>query len=204
MKSPFTYIVAGTILLTTFIVISIYQKLIIPSFKKNNLELTLELEKVNNLIGDKDYLLSNMISDNFLTQKTNFLLEDEKGSINSFSEIVSDKPHLVLVISKINCNVCVESELEIIHEYITKKQIKNVLLISDYENKRHLYVFKRINQIHTPIYRILDTFKFESANEAAPFYFYYDGQQIKNIFIPNKTTPELTISYLKEYMRNVE
>ena len=71
-------------------------------------------------------------------------------------------------------------------------------MLADYRNQRSLILFKRANNLRTPVYNLNGAklgLKVEDYN--LPFYGLIDSSgKIVNLFIPDKSRPELSQHYL--------
>ena len=105
---------------------------------------------------------------------------------------------LIFKYTKLGCNVCTESQLTHIHEFIMKHGKYSVVLFSDYEESRSIKVFKTKNDIKLKIYRFpyLNSFFSELS---VPIYFIIDKSFNASMFcLTNKNFPEDTDNYFSK------
>jgi hypothetical protein len=106
----------------------------------------------------------------------------------------------------VNCNACVDSSLIKIKAFSEKLRDSNVIILASYQTARDLYVWKRINKITNPVFRISYkslAIKTENLNE--PFFFVlnkYD-RTVQNLFIPAKEYMHTTDEYLQSMLTKI-
>ncbi|MDP3446417.1 MAG: hypothetical protein Q8T08_26465, partial [Ignavibacteria bacterium] len=114
--------------------------------------------------------------------------------------VVGGKPKLVFRYSELNCNICVDSQMDFIKEFLNKYGYDNFIMISSYKYKKNILLFKMLNNINNEIYNVevLDS-SLDRLN--IPYYFILDEicQPIMFHF-PDKIFPEDT----KEYFKSIE
>jgi len=123
----------------------------------------------------------------------NILCEIEGESKISLSELVKEKPKLVFRYSNINCKTCFEAQLELINKLFENSE--DVIILCSYNISRDFLVFKKMNKIKVPIYRIpKEDMEWEINN---PFYFLLNkSMSISNIYIPDKKYQQMSLQYL--------
>jgi len=125
-------------------------------------------------------------------------LIDENNKRCRINEISGANTTLIFRFSEINCTSCVETQFRLIRKYISKYGKNNIIIVASYSNIRNLTIFKRINEISIPIYRIEQNQlcqKVESLN--VPYYFLLEDEvEMRMIHIPSKEIPSLTLNYL--------
>ena len=114
------------------------------------------------------------------------------------SQLVSKSPILIYRYADINCNTCYEAQIEIIQKEF-KDEYEKVAILCSYQEERHFSIFKKMNHIEAPIYRIdYDAFTWAVQDYENPYYFVlYPDMSISNVFMPDRTLPKLTQIYLK-------
>jgi hypothetical protein len=128
----------------------------------------------------------------------NQTLQNEQGDTVHFYDLVGGKPKLVFRYSELNCNVCVDSQIDFIKEFVNRYGYDNLIMISNYKYKRNLSLFKILNNINNEIYNmnVLDS-SLDVLN--IPYYFILDEQPTMFHF-PEKFFPEDT----KEYFKSID
>jgi hypothetical protein len=116
-------------------------------------------------------------------------------------DLASKGSVLVFKYSELNCNPCYEAELATLHEVFEEENDKVVILCS-YREKKHFTIFKRVNKIKLPIYRIpQDAFSWELEDYGVPYYFIlHPDMSISDIYTPENIFPELN----REYVENAK
>ncbi len=136
-------------------------------------------------------------------------LEDEPVSpfiqvINSTLDTVNmhdlfDAPTLALFYPSKSCKPCAESIISQLNEAIKKYKLENVVLITDFDEIRELFVFCRLNKIKFPAYKIVgDQEDIRSLINYIPYYVILDNNLIKNsTFVAPNDKPDVTEKYLE-------
>jgi hypothetical protein len=123
--------------------------------------------------------------------------QDDSSEYKLF-DLASKESILVYKYSELNCNACFEAELATLHEVFEAENDKVVILCS-YWKKKHFTIFKKVNNIKLPIFRIpQDAFSWELEDYGVPYYFvlHPDGR-ISDIYVPEKIFPELNRQYVE-------
>ncbi|NQU81976.1 MAG: hypothetical protein HQ543_10690 [Bacteroidetes bacterium] len=122
-------------------------------------------------------------------------VEDEKGNKISIAELLNNNIKVIFRYSELNCSLCIEEEIQILHKYINNIGIENILFFSTYHSTRDLFLFKRINKLQNfKIYNL----KEEQLNIPVdrlniPYVLLVDSSgNIVMINIPEKTKPEFS------------
>lgn len=118
------------------------------------------------------------------------------------SEIVGNNSVLVYRYSDINCNTCIEAEIEVLQN-IFKVNFKSILILCSYNIDRDFYMFKKINKIKFPIYKIeYNSFDWLPEKDKNPYCFIlHPDLKISNIYIPDKSFPIMNEMYLNAVKR---
>jgi hypothetical protein len=115
-------------------------------------------------------------------------------TINLFS-IIGNSPILVLRFSEISCNVCIDSQIDLVNSFLNRDESVRFMLIASYSNPEHMIRFKRLNNIDYEIYNFGGSLTGFNENDV-PFYFIIDKDHVvKDSFIPVREVPSLTESY---------
>lgn len=150
--------------------------------------------------NNKDFTLSVLKEDMKICLQNEGLVLDPNIPINengdvehALSDIVKDKT-LIIRLSQFNCQVCIET----IKPMLEKINVKNVVFLVTYTNKRFLkelkkgidqenWRFFKVNSLNIPI---------ESLN--VPYFFVLDEKLSLNyVFIPHKEMLEMIEKYLE-------
>lgn len=134
-----------------------------------------------------------------LPEKT--IVYTESGDSTTLDKIKQNKKSLILRYSYLSCQPCVDNIIANIKQFVEENDTLEVLLLSNYQCKKDLRNFKRINTIFTEVYNIkhLDI---SLEKENVPYMFIIDeNMNIFNFFIPRKEIPELTKQYLQRVKR---
>ncbi|QQT55322.1 hypothetical protein I6I98_08730 [Sphingobacterium multivorum] len=110
---------------------------------------------------------------------------------------------LVFRFSNYDCDLCIKKTLPILINYI-KKNPENIKIIVDGMTERNFRIkFKDIQDSFTKNNSVLflkeQNFNFPLENKNIPFFFLLDNieRKISRVFIPSKSYPQQTITYLK-------
>jgi hypothetical protein len=184
--------ISSIILATIFMLILLYQLAYIRalSFKYTNLK--------DRNSSNEHYLslLENMINNSILLENGSLagskIFDEDEKEVNK-DLLFKESPVLVLRFSKLNCSDCVLKYINTIKEVIRKDSIKTIM-ISDYNSRRDLGLFKRMNGIKNHIYNC-DLFIL--GEEQTPYFCIINEKgKVCNVFFPNDNFPKLTVNYL--------
>jgi hypothetical protein len=142
-------------------------------------------------------LLSTNYSENY-SLNPNLLLKSESGDMIKLGNLINKENMLVVYHSQLNCDACVEFQINMVKEYLDKIGKYNILFITAYSNLRNLLLFNKIYSMGCPIYAIEDnTLQIPIEEENEPFFFEIDKNMRTNqVFIPRREIPDLTKKYL--------
>ena len=127
-------------------------------------------------------------------------LQNELGNVVLLSNLVGEKPKLVFRYSQLNCNICVDSQMDFVKKFANKYGYDKLIMVSNYKFKKNIFQFKTLNNINNEIYNIevLDS-ALDILN--IPYYFILDKDCHPTKFhFPEKIFPENT----KEYFKSIE
>lgn len=126
------------------------------------------------------------------------VINSKLDTIN-LQNIFSSSPTLVLFYPSKSCKPCAEKIISLLNDGIKKYDLKNVIIITDFEEIRDLAVFSRMNKIKFPVYKIIgDIEDIKSLIKFTPYYAITDNYLIKNsIFIAPNDKPDVTKKYLE-------
>ena len=119
--------------------------------------------------------------------------ESESGDVSSLAALVSGKPLLFLRYSQLNCNLCVDHSLNYLKTIADSIGSDNIVILASYNTMRELALFKRVNQIRFPVYRIEDNSLGIPADKYSfPFLFITNKSlTATHLHIPDKDVPQL-------------
>jgi hypothetical protein len=118
------------------------------------------------------------------------------------SGLVREKPLLIYRYADVNCNTCYEAELEALQrEFAGHPDLAGILC--SYAVDQEFVVFKKINKIKLPLYRIpSDAFTWDVEHYGNPYYFVlHTDMKISHVYVPNKIYPEFNRQYLEGVKR---
>jgi len=130
------------------------------------------------------------------------ICKENKTDEVKLSALVEKKPLLLYRYADINCNTCYEAELKALQEEFSESP-NLVSVICSYRVDQEFIVFKKINKIRVPLFRIdPDAFSWDVENYLNPYYFVlHPDMKISHIYVPNKVFPELNKQYLEGVKR---
>lgn len=106
---------------------------------------------------------------------------------------------LVLRYSELNCNTCIDEQINNLNKISQNLGIENIILLTSYEHYTYMQKFKKVNKIKFAIYKIQDELEKDLEDIGLPYYFVLNNSnfRINNTYIGMKEIPELTTTYLK-------
>lgn len=136
------------------------------------------------------------------------LLNKEMCLFNMFGEKINlyevvNGNKLILKFSELNCNTCVDEQIEYINEYADLIGVSNVLIFvtcNDYSLVRKL---KKMNNLKFELFNLGDSLSNVIRDIGFPYFFVIDeSMRINSIFIPEKNNKKLTFTYLDSVLKN--
>lgn len=125
-------------------------------------------------------------------------LINSEGDTTLLYTLLNKSPMLILRFSEISCNVCIDSQIDLVKKFVSMTDQSKFALIVTYENAEHMNRFKRLNDIDYEIFNFSGSLTGSQESEF-PFYFILDqGYFIKDTFIPIKELPGLTENYFNQ------
>jgi len=120
-------------------------------------------------------------------------IESESGEVFCLAELTSGKPLLFLRYSHLNCNLCVDHSLNYLKSIGDSIGPENVVILASYNTMRELALFKRVNQIRFPVYRIADNSLGIPAEKYSFPYIFMTNKSltVTHFHIPDKDVPQL-------------
>jgi hypothetical protein len=143
---------------------------------------------------EKEVILYNgtRLSDNLT------VIDDNKNSValTNILGIKNNSTKLVIRISALSCDICLEHELKLIKDYIPNIGTENIILFASNYNIRGAKILASSIPFDLKIYQIEKTgIPFEMENNNL-FIFIMDKELIvKDFFIPEKTLPDISKNY---------
>ena len=194
MKYIYIIIIAGLMSCLVYFVLINKEYQICTSKMITNTLNALEIEKNRGLLKDSFLNLELKYNDTKISEK--LILTDEKGTEYKIKEKLNTKK-IVFRYSELQCNVCVEKQIESLKKYKDKIGIDNILILADYSNYRNLILFKRMNSLDIPVYNLSKKLSLELEKKDLPYFFILDNSLIaKDYFIPIKEIKNYTDNYL--------
>ena len=136
----------------------------------------------------------------YLLREEQFELLGNEGSVLYWIPIRL----FIIRYSELNCNVCIDSLFSCIDNHLNKKEKQQIHILASYHNRNDLLIFKRINNLSYPIYRI-DSLGISLENLNEPFIFVLNKDySISHLFIPHKERPQDTRRYLNIVLSYIE
>jgi hypothetical protein len=115
----------------------------------------------------------------------------------TLQQLVGTMPKLVFRYSELNCMSCVDHLIPKIKKIAQVIGKKNIIIAATYHSIRDLYLFKRLNGVKMPVYKLPTSgFGLPIGKVNLPFLFVIDPQfQTKLLFVPDKTLPVMSQQY---------
>ena len=203
VKRIITSIGIGNEFKSILIVILIFVILFLCFYFPNKIA-QLEYDNYSELVGDiqvkGDFYKSNMNLNYQMTglSAPDVLCEERKNETKLLSELVKFKPLLIYRFTELHCNTCYETEIEALQAAFPDTS-NLVSIICSYHIERDFIIFKKMNEIKIPLYRIeMDTLKWPAEKYSNPYYFVlHPDMKISHVYIPNKIYPEVNRQYLE-------
>jgi hypothetical protein len=125
-----------------------------------------------------------------------------KNDTMLISKIMKTKPLLVFKYANSNCHSCYETYLNELKK-IFEDFSSDVAVLCSYQTERDLLIFKQMNKITYPMYRIpTDAFNWKAEDYNNPYYFVlHPDMKISHIYIPDKAFPDMNRAYLESVKR---
>lgn len=122
-------------------------------------------------------------------------LIDEKGDTVLLKDVIQDN-NLVYKYSQTQCEACTDQQMMLIKQNLDLTYYK-LILLTDYHSIRDIKVFKAAKKIDCPIYLIRESLPLNCENLGMPYYFSVNKNDfsVKNVFIPEKEHPEISVSF---------
>lgn len=167
-----------------------------------NLE-TLGEEQIYKILQNKDFIYLNALaSDGNLFYPVVENAQERKVLYN----LIETTPKLIFYYSELNCNSCVEIIVKEVENYRDSIGSENIIYLANYRRARDMLIFKRINQIKSSIFNVVET-SMPAGKVHMPFLFIIDKEKrVRSLFVPSKENTKNIKLYLsiikKKYFGN--
>lgn len=134
----------------------------------------------------------------------NYLLSDSIKRV--FNEKLSKNSLLAVRLSPLSCSMCVDSTLNMVVKFIENNKLSNrIVILTSYTNPRDLILFYRLHQIEYNVFNIEENeITLPVEHLKVPYMFIIDKDFVAhNTFIPEKSFPNITDTYLNEVIRPI-
>lgn len=172
---------------------------------RNTIKLSVDLLKNSNSKQLNDSLQNRFILNNLVQNLENsgalldnITIEDFNNKTYQLKELINERSKLIFMFSELNCQTCIDMQLPNIEQLSKDIGAENIILLASYSNKRDLFQFARINRIKLEIYNFdKNDIQIPIIDSNVPFFFIINSNLTSNcFFIPEKSLPKHTISYL--------
>jgi len=128
----------------------------------------------------------------------NIEVKIESGTSIRYADLVSTGPKLILRYSELHCDMCIDHSLEYLKRIAASIGKENILILASYKSQRDLSIFKRINKLDFPVYKIAKSgLKIPIEQYSIPYVFIADKTlHVKNLHILNKDIEEMSEIFL--------
>jgi hypothetical protein len=120
---------------------------------------------------------------------------------------IINKHTLIFRYSVLNCNACVDSQIQILSEFLneTGLDVSKICFFAYYEDLHDLVSTYRAMKYKFPFYIVQgNNLNFPIEKQNIPYYFETDTSlRIKNVFIPKRELPKLTRQYFESMKRGM-
>lgn len=164
---------------------------------------------IDNLKNEVDFFINKIKIENSCNNYSldeNLLVVNINGDSIKVKEIITETK-LILRYSVLNCDACVNVELQNLKNLIVESKVEKnkIILFVYYEKLGDLISTYRSLNIDISLYIIPQKkFNLEIEEQNTPYYFIINpALSISNIFIPRKSYNQLTMHYLKSVYENV-
>jgi len=129
----------------------------------------------------------------------NYQLLNMKGQKLTVSKVIGKSEKLVFRYTSLDCQICVDSEIDRL-KYLGEKIGKDkIIIITSYVDIKNFYNFYKINKLYNyNIYFIPIDFKLFPGESNTPYVFILDTNRVvKYSFFPDKAFPEYTVIFYR-------
>ena len=154
---------------------------------KNELN-SMIIHSYDEIVIENDY-----ISDSVFVVNTKF------DTLN-FKDLLGDKPKVFFHYSDKECSACLQVQFELLKQFQDSLGSENVIILANVSSLRQPSVVFRQFKLRFPIYQIINhgLLTMTQVEIRNPYYFISSKDNIiKNVHIPDKGFPELTMHYFR-------
>ena len=175
----------------------IYRKRVLADNDRMTLAIS-RLETVNKVLANKLLIQSNVLSIPLDLDK--LVVEDTSGKQEILKKFFNSPRKVIYRVSESYCMECVKKQLPFLKKISNKIGKQNVAILASFSNSKMFRIFLQENNIDVDAYNIVqDVTPFKPAIEQLyePYYFKADKltNEISNVFVPEKSLPDLTQAY---------
>ncbi|WP_291580762.1 hypothetical protein [Bacteroides sp.] len=127
------------------------------------------------------------------------LLTDVNGLKVKLRDVINENK-LILRYSELNCQTCVDEQINNLNTYADSIGVDRILLFTNYETDVYMRRFKKLNKIKFAIYNMKTDANKLLKDIGLPYMFVLSPNKkmrVQYMYIPQKEIPLLTSSYLK-------
>lgn len=126
---------------------------------------------------------------------------DTNGNKRTLSKII-DGNKLVLRYSELNCNTCVNKQIELLNLYVDSIGADHIILLTNYDSNFYMKQFKRISKIKYPIFNIGANLNECIPDIERPYFFIIDSNfRINSTYVPQIDESSVTKTYLRQILQ---
>ncbi len=160
-------------------------------------------DKINEYQDRVQFLIKTISTREYLVQKaqltelnTNAQITSLNGDTITLNDLIGETDKLFFTISENSCSACIDIEMSILENYVNIIGNNNVIILASYKNLRYLKLFKQQLKIDIDIYNIVEPIGFPIDFGDLPFFYVINSSnKIMNLFIPEKSLPNLSKQY---------
>lgn len=166
------------------------------SLSTNISQLEVLLNNERSLSANRDHFLRLSLKNNNTLIKNDLEIIDEKGKSFLLKDILPF-PKLIFRYSELHCDVCVDQQIKTLKLFKEKIGSDNIIVLANYELLKNLILFKRLNALDIPVYKLSGRMNLELEENDTPYFFILDKNNVANdFFIPIKEINNYTYRYL--------
>jgi len=168
-------------------------------------------KEAENVLSATDTTLKDGILSNYEVNLFNQFLSDAKTlepDITLKNDLLQDvllsdiinEPTLVFRFSELHCEICIDQEVKKLNEYFPK--LKNrAIILTTYNNTRDFNIFRRLNQVKMPVYKLEKNLNLDIEEAYIPYLFVLDSNlKIHHLFVPDKLFPNVSNSFYEGFI----
>lgn len=193
--------VGSTLLFCLNIILLLTLKKERKDFQNLNQSLHMTYDSLGKLKNRDDVLLLNAsLMFEFQSYKIdeNVEIYDENEERITLIQLIQKKPKLIFKYSDLNCNVCIDEQINLLKKASEIIGSENIIILANYDSPRDLIQFRRMNQIDFKVLNLRDI-EFTAVDKSLPYYFILDESlSLKLLYIPIKGDISLTQQYFEK------